>query len=83
VRSDAGCIFGQFGAAINFTDGLYVYFLYPREPFDANLYQYTLMRHMRTFFERANCRWRSRARAAVHAGFPVWRLPVQAMRRPT
>ena len=49
---DDGCIFGQFGAAINFTDGRYAYFLYPQEPFDADLYQYTLMpAHMRTFFE--------------------------------
>ena len=34
ARAARGCIFGQFGAAINFTDGRYVYFLYPREPFE-------------------------------------------------
>src|SRR5699024_2799505 len=41
-RAERGCVFGQFGAAINFTDGHYVYFLYPREPFHEGLFQYTL-----------------------------------------
>ena len=77
-RSAEGCIYGQFGAAVNFTDGRYAYFLYPKEPFEADLFQYTLMpSHMRTFFEA-----REFAGAQVVAplpftqGYPVWRLPV-------
>jgi arylsulfatase A-like enzyme len=31
-----GCIFGS-SAAINFTDGRYAYYLYPQEPFEADL----------------------------------------------
>ncbi len=79
VRSDAGCIFGQFGAAINFTDGRYVYFLYPREPFDADLYQYTLMpAHMRTFFEASEFADGEVVRCLPFTqGYPVWRLPVR------
>jgi len=74
-----GCIFGQFGAAINFTDGRHAYFLYPREPFDADLYQYTLMpAHMRTYFEASEFDGAEVVRSLPFAqGFPVWRLPVR------
>jgi arylsulfatase A-like enzyme len=79
ARAERGCIYGQFGAAINFTDGRYTYFLYPREPFEQGLYQYTLMpMHMRTFFEVEEF-----AGASVAAdlrftrGYPVWKLPIQ------
>jgi arylsulfatase A-like enzyme len=45
------CIYGQFGAAVNVTDGRFTYFRYP-EGGDEQLYHYTLMPvHMRTFFE--------------------------------
>jgi arylsulfatase A-like enzyme len=79
TRSEDGCIFGQFGAAINFTDGRYAYFLYPQEPFDADLYQYTLMpAHMRTFFEASEFEDAQIVRSLPFAqGFPVWRLPVR------
>jgi len=73
------CIFGQFGAAINYTDGRHSYFLYPQEPFDADLYQYTLMpSHMRTFFEASEFGDAEVVRSLPFAqGFPVWRLPVR------
>lgn len=78
-RARDGCIFGQFGAAINFTDGRYAYFLYPQEPFDANLYQYTLMpAHMRTYFEASEFADAEVVRSLAFAqGFPLWRLPVR------
>jgi arylsulfatase A-like enzyme len=74
-----GCIFGQFGAAINFTDGRYVYFLYPREPFDQDLFQYTLMpAHMRTFFEASEFADAQVVRSLPFTrGYPLWRLPVR------
>jgi arylsulfatase A-like enzyme len=79
ARAAEGCIFGQFGAAINFTDGRYAYFLYPQEPFEADLYQYTLMpAHMRTFFEASEFADAEVVRSLPFAqGFPVWRLPVR------
>jgi arylsulfatase A-like enzyme len=44
-------IYGQFGAAVNVTDGRYTYFRYP-EGGEQQLYNYTLMPvHMRSFFE--------------------------------
>jgi arylsulfatase A-like enzyme len=77
-RAARGCIFGQFGAAINFTDGRYVYFLYPREPFHEGLFQYTLMpMHMRTYFEAIEFGGAQRVDGFGFArGFPLWRLPV-------
>ena len=82
ARANDGCIFGQFGAAINFTDGRHTYFLYPRaEPFAPTLYQYTLMpMHMRTYFEADASSPMPQVveLAAVHArAIPVWRLPVR------
>ena len=79
ARAAEGCIFGQFGAAINFTDGRYAYFLYPQEPFEADLYQYTLMpAHMRTFFEASEFADAEVVHSLPFAqGFPVWRLPVR------
>ena len=45
------CIYGQFGGAVNVTDGRYTYFRYPEDS-DEQLYHYTLMPvHMRSFFE--------------------------------
>jgi arylsulfatase A-like enzyme len=45
------CIYGQFGGAVNVTDGRYTYFRYP-DGSDEQLYHYTLMpAHMRSFFE--------------------------------
>ena len=74
-----GCIFGQFGAAINYTDGRYAYFLYPREPFETDLFQYTLSpSHMRSFFEAVEFTDAQVVRGlSFTRGYPVWRLPVQ------
>ncbi|MEO6566539.1 MAG: sulfatase [Casimicrobiaceae bacterium] len=79
ARSARGCIYGQFGAATNFTDGRYTYFLYPREPFHEGLYQYTLMpMHMRTYFEALEfVDARTVDTLGFSRGYPLWRLPVQ------
>lgn len=79
TRANEGRIFGQFGAAINFTDGRFSYFLYPKEPFETDLYQYTLMpAHMRTFFEASEFTDAEVVHSLPFAqGFPVWKLPVQ------
>jgi arylsulfatase A-like enzyme len=80
VRARRGAIFGQFGAAINYTDGRYTYFLYPREPFETDLFQYTLMpAHMRTFFEPGEFTGAQLVDALPFTrGFPVLRLPMRA-----
>lgn len=46
-------LFGQFGGAVNVTDGRFAYMRYPEgEAADTQLHHYTLMPlHMRTFFE--------------------------------
>ena len=77
-RAERGCVFGQFGAAINFTDGRFVYFLYPREPFHEGLFQYTLMpMHMRTYFEEIEFEGADTIDTLQFTrGYPVWRLPV-------
>ncbi|MEP7327752.1 MAG: sulfatase [Betaproteobacteria bacterium] len=79
AHNDGGCIFGQFGAAINFTDGRYAFFLYPHEPFETDLYQYTLMpAHMRTYFEAGEFAGAQVVSALPFTqGFPVWKLPVR------
>ena len=68
-------LYGQFGAALNFTDGASTYFLYPREDED-ELYQYTLMpTHMRTFFERLEFEGVEMLDDVPYArGFPVMRV---------
>ncbi len=73
-----GCIYGQFGAAINYTDGRHTYFLYPREPFERDLVQYTLMpMHMRTYFEAREFEGAQRVDALPFTrGYPLWRLPI-------
>lgn len=78
-RSDPGILFGQFGAAINWTDGRHSYFLYPREPFEQDLFQYTLMpTHMRTFFEAVEFTDASLVHDLPFArGYPLMKLPVQ------
>jgi len=75
-----GAIYGQFGAAINYTDGRYTYFLYPKVAFETNLYQYTLMpAHMRTFFEAEEFAGAALVEPlAFTQGFPVMKLPVLA-----
>ena len=42
-RGHDAILFGHHGAAINITDGDYVYMRYPSDIFDGNLFQYTLM----------------------------------------
>ena len=73
-------MFGQFGAAINYTDGRYVYFLYPREPFHEGLFQYTLMpMHMRTYFEAMEFAGAQPVEPlGFTRGYPLWRLPVHS-----
>ncbi len=79
ARSEKGCIYGQFGAAINFTDGRYTYFRYPLPEFAGTLNQYTLMpMNMRSYFEAAEFD----AAQAVGAlpftrGYPLWKLPIR------
>jgi arylsulfatase A-like enzyme len=79
TRGERGAILGQFGAAINYVDSRYAYFLYPREPFEADLFQYTLMpTHMRTFFERNEFNDAQVVpELSFTRGYPVWRLPIQ------
>jgi arylsulfatase A-like enzyme len=84
VHADAhdkkGAIFGQFGAAINYTDGRYTYFLYPTKPFETDLFQYTLMpAHMRTFFEASEFTDATMVETLKFTrGYPVMRLPVRS-----
>ena len=75
----AACLYGQFGGAVNVTDGRYTYFRYP-EGSDEQLYHYTLMPvHMRSFFEPIEL-----ANATLFGpfdftkGLKVLRLPVVA-----
>ncbi len=77
--AETGCIYGQFGAAINFTDGRYTYFRYPVEALAGALNQYTLMpMNMRSYFEASEF-----GDAQVVAslpftqGYPVWQLPIR------
>ena len=78
IKSPDGCIFGQFGSAINFTDGRYSYFMYPLSPQVGDRYQYTLMpSHMRTFFESADFKDAQMIKSLPFSqGFPMWRLPI-------
>ena len=77
-RSEQGCLYGQFGAAINFTDGRHTYFRYPVPALAAALNQYTLMpMHMRSYFESVEFGGAEVvASLPFTRGFPVWRLPV-------
>jgi arylsulfatase A-like enzyme len=79
ARGERGCIYGQFGAAINFTDGRYTYFRYPVPAHASTLNQYTLMpMHMRSYFEAMEF-----ADAQVvdslpfSQGYPLWKLPIR------
>ena len=69
-------LFGQFGAAINFTDGRHSYFLYPLPAMTDEIWQYTLMpTHMRSFFERIEFEGAEVVEDLAFArGYPVWRL---------
>jgi arylsulfatase A-like enzyme len=73
-----GVIYGQFGAAINYTDGRYTFFMYPQLPFEDDLYQYTLMpMHMRTFFEPQEFQGAELIGPLPFTrGFPVLRMPI-------
>ncbi|WP_409343060.1 sulfatase [Paenibacillus sp. MBLB4367] len=45
------CLFGVFGGHVNCTDGRYVYMRQPAQPFNEDLYEYTLMpTHMKAPF---------------------------------
>lgn len=69
-------LFGQFGAALNFTDGRYSYFRYPLEEHKDDVFQYTLMpTHMRSFFEGIEFKDAEVVDDLAYArGFPLWRL---------
>ncbi len=74
-----GILYGQFGAALNYTDGITTCFRYPRA--DAgDLNQYTLMpTHMRSHFERLEFEGAETVADMPYSrGFPVWRLPMKA-----
>jgi hypothetical protein len=73
------CIFGQFGGAVNVTDGRHTYFRYPQNP-QEQLYHYTLMpMHMRSFFEGIELKDAALAGPFDFTkGIPVLRLPVIA-----
>ncbi|GAB5374817.1 MAG: sulfatase-like hydrolase/transferase [Acuticoccus sp.] len=77
-----GVLFGQFGAALNYTDGVSTVFLYPDAGHDA-LFQYTLMpTHMRTFFQDIEFEGAALVADVPYAcGFPVLRLPMQQAAR--
>jgi arylsulfatase A-like enzyme len=79
ARAERGCIYGQFGAAINFTDGKHTYFRYPVPALASSLNQYTLMpMHMRTYFEPMEFSNAAVVEALPFSrGYPVWRLPIQ------
>jgi arylsulfatase A-like enzyme len=79
ARGERGCLYGQFGAAINFTDGRYTYFRYPVPAHAATLNQYTLMpMNMRSYFEAIEF---SDAQVVdslpFTRGYPVWKLPIR------
>lgn len=79
ARAEQGCIYGQFGAAINFTDGRYTYFRYPVPALAASLNQYTLMpMHMRSYFEAAEFSDAQVVKSLPFTqGYPVWQLPMR------
>jgi hypothetical protein len=74
-----GALYGIFGGATNVTDGRYTYFRYPKDLFDQDLYEYTLMpTHMHDFFAPAEFEG---ARLAdpfdFTKGLPMLRLPAR------
>jgi hypothetical protein len=51
------CLFGVFGGHVNCTDGRYVYMRQPAQPFNEDLYEYTLMpTHMKAPFRTEELR---------------------------
>ena len=79
ARAERGCIYGQFGAAINFTDGRHTYFRYPVPAQAADLNQYTLMpMHMRSYFEAMEfADARIVESLPFSKGYPLWKLPIR------
>ena len=84
VREDGpgheAVLYGQFGAAINITDGRYTYFRYPDDIFAANLNQYTLMpTHIASMFSVEELRNLEPAPAFDFTqNVPLMRIPVIA-----
>lgn len=76
-RAHEGVLYGQFGGALNYTDGRYTAFFYPR-PDAGDLYQYTLMpAHMRSHFEQMEFEGAELVDDLAYArGFPVMRLKI-------
>jgi len=76
-----GAVFGQFGGAVNATDGRFVYMRYPEGmAAETQLHHYTLMPvHMRTFFEPREMEGAELAGPfGFTKGMPVLKLPVVA-----
>jgi hypothetical protein len=80
-------VYGIFGGATNVTDGRYTYFRYPKDLFDQELYEYTLMpTHMHDFFQPAEFEGAQLADPFDFSkGLPMLRLPARrdAKRPPT
>ena len=78
ARAGTGCIYGQFGAAINFTDGRHTYFRYPVPALAGSLNQYTLMpMNMRSYFEAGEFAGAQKvASLPFTQGYPLWKLPI-------
>lgn len=76
VRTAA--IYGQYGAAVNVTDGRYTYFRYPEDFRTQELYQYTLMpTHQNTFFTKDDFKDPEFETSFTFLrGYPVMKLPV-------
>lgn len=71
-------LYGQHGAAINITDGRYTYFRYPKDIFDGNLNQYTLMpTHIISMFSVEELQNATLVRPFDFTqGVPVMKVPV-------
>lgn len=70
-------IFGMFGAATNITDGRYVYFRYPKDMTDQQLYEYTLMpMHQKVLFSVDELKGTQLTDAyAFSKGVPILKIP--------
>ncbi|MYK33368.1 MAG: sulfatase [Boseongicola sp. SB0670_bin_30] len=75
-------LYGQFGAALNVTDGRYTYFLYPEGPYDLdaqNIFEYTLMpTHQQEFFAATEFEGAEMVRGFdFMQGYPVIKIPAR------
>ena len=76
----SAAIYGQFGAAINITDGRYTYFRYPEDVLNQELFEYTLMpTHQWAMFAREEFEGVTLIEDGFSftRGFPVLKLPAR------